>query len=169
MQTDMPPGGYEFYGDGYAPYPYPPPYPYYPPPTGVPRPYPYGGYGPTYIGNSSRARRARSAISSSGTSKSSESRGPQRERHIQQAAAGVVQAEQLGSLAVVGTVAETVAGTVAGNVVVASSGPAMSAHAPVELVSTPMVSPHAEEDDVPLSQVFRNARPDEHVNSYPNP
>ena len=55
----------------------------------------------------------------------------------------------------------------------ASTSPVMSAHAPVATAPTPNISAHAEEDDAPLSHVFRIAasheRPDENLNFHPNP
>lgn len=68
MQMDVRIGHYPYFADGYVPYPYPPPYVYYPPlnspgyatsPT-IGAPYPVGRYVPKYPAGTSRGRRPRS-------------------------------------------------------------------------------------------------------------
>ena len=126
-----------------------------------PHPYPYGGYDPTYLASSSRARRARLISPPSGRSKSSKNMEAQCERNIENAATGVVQVDQYVPKAMAGTVA------------VASTSPVASAHAPVVTAPTPGINAHSKEDGLPLSQVFRitasHERPDENVNFHPNP
>lgn len=54
-----------------------------------------------------------------------------------------------------------------------STSPVMNAHAPVATAPTPEINAYAEEDDAPLSYVFRIAasynRLDESINFHPNP
>lgn len=68
MQMDVRIGHYPYFADGYVPYPYPPPYVYYPPlnspgyatsPT-IGAPFPVGRYVPKYPAGTSRGRRPRS-------------------------------------------------------------------------------------------------------------
>lgn len=163
MQRDYHATQYEFYRDRYAPYYVEPPPSTYYRPRHEHRPYPYGEYARHYLASSSRARRARSISPFSGTSNSSKDVGAHCQRNIQVAAAGVVRPDQFPPIAV--------EGMVAGNAAMTFASPAISGHAPVSTVPTPVTNARAEEDDVPLSQLLRKAAsqepPEENVGFYP--
>ena len=158
VQRDVLTSQYPPYGEAYVPYPYPPPYAYYPPhpspsyapPRPGPQPYPYGGYMPPYHATSLGALRPRSISPESTHSHSSRSghAGAVPEPDIVKA--GGTTAADRPPLATLATAA-------------VRNTTAPITHEPVAAAATVANSDHGEDEEAPLSQLFRIAPSREHA------